>query len=241
LDSPLADATASLGDFLSRPFWTDSDAHALSLSYYRPLVSYSFALDHRLHGTNSGGFHLTNIVFHLVNTGLLFALLRRAGRAAWVAGLVALGWALLPRLAEAVAWISGRTDLLATTFAFGALLAWERSLPRRLLAALLLLAGLLAKETAFAVLPALVAYEWRGGSRASARVAGLLERLWPLLLAALTYAALRALTIGLHAGGLTLGMGERLMAVLEASGSYALMLLDAWRPRAVIEIGRAHV
>jgi tetratricopeptide (TPR) repeat protein len=234
LESSLIGSSATLGDYLRQPFWTDSEARALSLSYYRPLVTFSFALDHRLHGTNSAGYHLTNILLHLANAGLLFALLRRAGRGVGVAGLVTLGWAVLPRLAEAVAWISGRTDAMATAFVLGALLAWDRSLSRRVLAAALVFTGLLAKESALAVLPALVMFEWSRTPRGAGRVSRLLSRVWPLVAATFAYATLRFLAIGFNQEGIALGAGGRLMTALEAIGSYAAMLLDAWRPRAII-------
>src|SRR5262245_26731199 len=124
LDAPLVERGGSLVEFLSAPFWTGGESHAGSASYYRPLASYSFAVDHALHGENPAGYHLTNVVLHASNALLLFALTRKHGVRPMIAALVATGWALEPRLAEAAAWISGRTDLIATFFTLAALVVW---------------------------------------------------------------------------------------------------------------------
>ena len=236
LDAPLVEKSVGLGEYLTHPFWMGAGAQPESTSYYRPLVTLSFALDHRLHGTNTGGYHLTNVVLHLACAWLLLALLRRGGVRQAAAGLLATAWALLPRLAEAAAWISGRTDLLATAFALGALLAWGPSPWRRSVAALLCGMGLLAKESALAVLPALMVAEWVSAAAVATRERArlVLWRVAPLSLVVALYGASRLALIGYHDEMLTLGAGPRALAVLQSVGTYALMLLDAWRPRAII-------
>jgi tetratricopeptide (TPR) repeat protein len=236
LDAPLIEKGAALGEYLRQPFWMAVGARPASVSYYRPLVTLTFALDHRLHGSNSGGYHLTNIVLHLVCALLLLALLRRRGVGAATATLVTTAWALLPRLAEAAAWISGRTDLLATLWSLLALLVWGPSWARRGGAALCLLLGLLAKESALAVLPALAAAEWVGlGSLSVGRRARTVARsVAPLGLAVAFYLGLRFWAIGYRNETLPLGAWGRTLTVLQSAGTYVEMLFDAWRPRAVI-------
>jgi protein O-mannosyl-transferase len=228
--------TTALGDYLSRPFWSGAGAQPINASYYRPVVTLSFALDQALHGTNAGGFHLTNVVLHLTNALLLFAVLRKFQVGAAVAAIVAVAWALQPRLAEAAAWISGRTDLLAATFALAALLVWGRGSSRRISAAALMFLGLLAKEAAIGALPALLVYEWRLASAETTRprVRELLIALVPLAAASAGYLALRVAAVGIHVEGERLGVLGRSAAVLQAVGTYAAMMVDAWRPRAVI-------
>ena len=153
LDAPLVEKSAALTEYLKNPFWMGAGAQPHDTSYYRPLVTMSFALDHRLHASNPGGYHLTNVLLHLGCALLVLALLRRAGLRDATAALLTCGWALLPRLAEAAAWISGRTDLLATLFVLAALVAWGARLSRRLLAAVLFGAALLGKESAVASAP----------------------------------------------------------------------------------------
>ncbi len=236
LGAPLVEQGGSLGDFLSAPFWTGSATYRASSSYYRPLVTLSFALDNAIHAGNAAGFHLTNVVLHATNALLLYALVKKYGTRAPTAALVALGWALLPRLSEAAAWISGRTDLLAALSTLGALLAWGPSITRRIVAALLLGLGLFAKESAVAGALCIAASVWLGSEALPARrrLLHTFSTLAPLALPLLGYAALRIGAVGIKDQTENLGFVGRILTIFEASGTYAAMLIDAWRPRAVI-------
>jgi tetratricopeptide (TPR) repeat protein len=131
-------------------------------SYYRPLLLASFLIDKYVWGLEESFMHLNNIIIHLANTLLVYALARRATQclpepspaAPFVAALF---FAIHPLNAEAVNWISGRTDLLAGLFLLSALylflrqsLTWVHSLT----AALCMLLACLVKETAIFFLPA---------------------------------------------------------------------------------------
>lgn len=232
---PLVEHGAPLGEYLRHPFWMGG-AGPLSTNYYRPLVTLSFALDHRLHGENPAGYHLTNLLFHELNALLVLALLKRFGVRPLVAALLACAWALLPRLAEAAAWVSGRTDLLATAGVLGALVVWGPSFPRRLFASVLVAAGFLAKESALAAVVALAVYEWvrRREEPARKRLRSVALALLPVALAVLVYVCLRASAVGLNTSGHALSASRRVATVFDTITTYALMLVDAWRPRALI-------
>jgi protein O-mannosyl-transferase len=237
LDAPLVERGGSLGDFLNAPFWSAGAFHGESSSYYRPLVTLSLALDGALHGKNAAGYHLTNVLLHATNALLVLALLRKQGTRAGPAALLAVGWALLPRLAEAAAWISGRTDVLAALFTFAALLAWGPSVPRRVAAALLLGVGLLGKEVALAGAFALVTNAWFDvrSEPKEQRFRRLLVQCAPLAIVLAGYAVLRVQAVGFAKNETTaLGALGRARTIVEAVGTYAAMLVDAWRPRAVI-------
>jgi tetratricopeptide (TPR) repeat protein len=236
LDAPLVERGGSLADFFEAPFWAAGTLHGASTSYYRPLVTLSFALDNALHRGNPGGYHLTNVVLHATNALLVYALLRKHGTRSATSALLAVAWALLPRLAEAAAWISGRTDLLASLFTFAALVAWGPSPARRVGAALLVGAGLLAKESAAAGALALAAGTWvaHAALPRKERVVRSLVELAPLALVLVAYAVLRVAMVGLADEVVSLGALVRLQTVLEAVGTYAAMLVDPLRPRAVI-------
>jgi tetratricopeptide (TPR) repeat protein len=235
LGAPLVGHGAALGEFLRQPFWAGG-VGPQSASYYRPLVTLSFALDHRLHGDNPAGYHLTNLVLHELNALLLFALVRRAKVRPVVAALAAVLWALQPRLAEAAAWISGRTDLLATVCVLASLLVWGDSLVRRVLASLLVFAGLLAKESAVAGVLALAVMEWTLAGEGAARAKSVVvaRRVWPVGVAVAAGIALRWSAVGFRVEGESLGVAGRAATVLDALGTYAGMLVDAFRPRALI-------
>lgn len=219
----------------SQPFWVGTPESVASHSYFRPLTTLSLNVDQVVHGDNSAGYHLTNIAAHLVATALLFALIRRRQVSELVAFMLTLAWALLPRLAECAAWISGRGDALAAACAFAALLVWRPSSHARLaLAAVLGLAAMWCKESGLATFAALLVLELGGsGSRAKSQ-AGRLARLLLLLAPLLVYGATRlAAGAGSVGDGLVLGPAMRALMVLEALGRYAFMLADPFQPRSV--------
>jgi tetratricopeptide (TPR) repeat protein len=225
--------------FLQRfrePFWIE-DGSGDARAYYRPLTVLSFALDHSLHGENPAGYHLTNAALHTLNALLLLTLLLRRRADLRVALLLSAAWALHPRLTEAAGWVSGRTDVLATTFCFLALLVHRsRSFGHSLASAGLLFFGLASKEVALAGVAALIAKElcWRapGPREPDAWKRGLVFAL-PLLGALLAYGGLRLNALaGTKPLLVPLSLGERLAAVVEAWGRYAFDLAVPWLPRA---------
>ncbi len=117
-------------------------------AYYRPMVTWTYALDAQWSGVRPFGYHLTNVVLWAGAAVLLWALLRQlgCGVAALVAALV---FAVHPTLVPAVAWIPGRNDALLAVFALGSWLALSRG--RAALHLLLFALALLTKETAFAL------------------------------------------------------------------------------------------
>ncbi|MCX5660918.1 MAG: tetratricopeptide repeat protein [Planctomycetota bacterium] len=117
---------------------------------YHPLTWVSLLVDHRLFGLDPAGYHLTNLLLHVANAGLVFLLFRRLGLAGWRSALAAGLFALHPLRVESVAWVSERKDVLSACLGLMALLAYveyaRRPSPVRYLAsALLLTLGLLAK------------------------------------------------------------------------------------------------
>ena len=101
--------------------WAFRAGHA---SNWHPLTWMSHQLDVQLYGLNPAGHHLTSLLFHALNTILLFILLRRLtgalGRSAFVAAL----FALHPLHVESVAWISERKDVLSAFFFLLTLMAY---------------------------------------------------------------------------------------------------------------------
>lgn len=124
----------------------------IQLRELRPFAALSFMSDGRMFGGDALGYRLTNLFLHLLATLLVVRLawLYANGRvaAAAVAGLI---FALHPTHAEAVSWITGRVDLIATVAALLFWLAGEifsaKGHPARLALALLaLFLGLFSKE-----------------------------------------------------------------------------------------------
>jgi len=124
-------------------------SHTLQGNYH-PLTTLSHMLDVQLWGMSSTGHHATNLVLHLGNALLLFALVRRWTGATWKPTVVALAFSLHPLAVQSVAWIAERKNLLSTLFLLLALHAWTgwvaRPRARSYLATTLaFVAGLMAK------------------------------------------------------------------------------------------------
>jgi hypothetical protein len=150
--------------------------------YYRPVVYLSIWLDHRLGGGSPQMFHLTNILLNLVCVLLCAILFRKLIPDDFAAFIGSLLFALHPTHVESVAFISGRTDLLAAMFILLAVLAWRKShdvdreqKPRPgMLAgsALAFLLASLSKENAVLLPVLLIAWDRWGASRRAAPVTG---------------------------------------------------------------------
>jgi Tfp pilus assembly protein PilF len=83
---------------------------------WNPLVWLSFMLDYQLYGLNAGGYHLTNLVLHLLSALLLLWLLTRMTQAIGPSAFAAALFALHPMHTESVAWIAERKDVLSAFF-----------------------------------------------------------------------------------------------------------------------------
>ncbi|MDX2169142.1 MAG: tetratricopeptide repeat protein [Deltaproteobacteria bacterium] len=146
--------------------------------YYRPLIFVSYAAERRLWGLSPNRFHLTNLLLHLANVALLIAVARRSGGSDIAALTGAALFALHPIQSEAVAYISGRTDLLVVFGALLSCLVWLGDGPPRRRGVLAALAGgvaMLGKESGFAIVPLWLWLAWRSAaSRAPLLAPGLL-------------------------------------------------------------------
>lgn len=89
--------------------------------YYRPIIELSYYLDYRLWDMDASFMHLENFLLHALNSVLVFLVAKKVAEAAKSENselplLSALLFALHPVNTEAVSWIAGRTDPLATVF-----------------------------------------------------------------------------------------------------------------------------
>lgn len=93
---------------------------------YVPLPLLTYALDYKIYGLNPLGYHLTNLVLHLICTFFVFKLLRLLNINILFAALGALLFGIQPMRVESVAWISERKDVLYTVFYLAALITHVR-------------------------------------------------------------------------------------------------------------------
>ncbi|HET6370756.1 MAG TPA: tetratricopeptide repeat protein [Nitrospiria bacterium] len=121
---------------------------------WHPLTWLSHMLDVQLFALSPGPHHLVNLLFHLINTLLLFLVLLRMTKQLWPSAFTAALFAVHPLHVESVAWIAERKDVLSTFFGLLTLWAYLRyaevsgglqRLYRYLLVLLLFALGLMAK------------------------------------------------------------------------------------------------
>ena len=127
--------------------WAFTTGHA---SNWHPVTWLSHMIDVELFGLNAGMHHAMNLLFHVINTLLLFMFLNRITGAMGRSALVAALFALHPLHVESVAWVSERKDVLSTLFFILTLWAYtayvHKPVLSRYLAAFVLLAlGLMSK------------------------------------------------------------------------------------------------
>ncbi|HMQ79238.1 MAG TPA: hypothetical protein PKD94_06695, partial [Ignavibacteria bacterium] len=85
-------------------------------SHYHPLVNISYAIEYRFAGLNPFVYHLTNLLFHLMNSILVYLILLRLSKNNFIAALAAILFAVHPLHTESVAWITERKDMLYSFF-----------------------------------------------------------------------------------------------------------------------------
>jgi tetratricopeptide (TPR) repeat protein len=105
----------------------------------RPVVCLTFCLNYAINGRDPFGYHLVNLLVHMANAALLWAVLRRAlvapnlgnryddAKATWTAAAIASVWAVHPLGSEAVVYITQRTTLIMSFFLLGTLYGVLRS------------------------------------------------------------------------------------------------------------------
>jgi Flp pilus assembly protein TadD len=153
----------------------------------RILGDLSFALNYRLGGFEPCGYHVVNLILHLLNAGFVYLLVQLIFRTPLMKGsnadeesgqvpsapvIIGFGAALIfvchPLQTQAVTYIAQRVALLAAFFYLGALLCYaaSRLSNKRLPAAILLgvslllaVAGVLAKENAVTIPLAILLFE----------------------------------------------------------------------------------
>lgn len=89
---------------------------SIEAGFWHPLTWLSLMADHQLFRDNAGGYHWTSLLFHLINTLLLFFIFLRLTNSSWQSGFAAALFALHPLHVESVAWVAARKDVLSAFF-----------------------------------------------------------------------------------------------------------------------------
>jgi len=108
--------------------------------YYHPLTRLSHVLDYQLWKWNPAGHHLTSVLLHGMNAGLVVILIwvlcglrPTLSLSGWfvVAGAVGLVFGIHPLQVESVAWVAERKNLLCGCFTLISLIAYVRWTQKR--------------------------------------------------------------------------------------------------------------
>lgn len=132
-----------------------------STVYYRPLLTVINLVDYKIWGLSLPGFHLTNYIFHVANSVLVFSIVIKLFshqlKPYVPATISTLIFALNPLTCESVSWISGRSDIFGTFFSLLATRSFLMgSFWRYILTPFLIFLGICCKENAFAIIPVLL-------------------------------------------------------------------------------------
>ena len=122
---------------------------------YHPFTTLSYAIEYNLFGLNAKPYHFVNLFIHLLNTFMVFRLIKKISGKMEVAAITALFFAIHPMHVESVAWISERKDLLYSFFFISGLSAYYEYIHATanrnkwyIYTILLFLCSLLSKSTA---------------------------------------------------------------------------------------------
>ena len=91
---------------------------------WHPLTWLSHMLDVSLFGSGAGPMHAMNVVYHTIDSILVFIVFKRLTSKTWQSAAVAFLFALHPVHVESVAWIAERRDVLSTMFWLLTMLAY---------------------------------------------------------------------------------------------------------------------
>lgn len=95
-------------------------------NFWRPTQLFTFLWDYSIWGLNPFGFHLSNTLFHALSAFLIYFYLFLLFRKQVVAFIASLIWVIHPLQTEAVTYIAGRADSIATLFIFLTLVLYLR-------------------------------------------------------------------------------------------------------------------
>lgn len=113
------------------------------MGWWMPLTWISFALDYQMWGINPFGYHLTNILLHAANTGMVVLIagqlfeqyFQKEGRPEWPHRIAALFsgllWGIHPLRVESVVWVTERKDVLNGFFSLLTVLLYLCYLQRK--------------------------------------------------------------------------------------------------------------
>ncbi len=98
---------------------------------YIPVTLFSLMAEYHWFGAAPKSYHVINLLFHLLNTALVFYFIKILSQRIEAAIIVSLFFAIHPMHVESVAWIAERKDVLFAFFYLTALIAYVKYTERK--------------------------------------------------------------------------------------------------------------
>jgi tetratricopeptide (TPR) repeat protein len=117
-------------------------------NYYRPIQTLSFLIDYHIWKMNPFGFHLTNVLLHLANGILIFIAVFLICKSRLISLFTSILFLVHPVQTGAVAYLTGRSDVLACFFLLGSFIFYVIYRSATPLSVLTFIFALLSKEIA---------------------------------------------------------------------------------------------
>ena len=170
--------------------WAFTTTHFHS---WHPITWLSHALDCTIFGLNPKGHHLHNLFLHIINAILFLLILHRLTKQLLLSFVGAALWAVHPLRVEAVAWATGRKDMLVGLFFLLALYSFlhYRQLKSNLCYGLLLfffVCGLMSKPMIVTLPFLLLLMDYLGPNEAKLKLS--FKELTPLFLLSCLFSGL---------------------------------------------------
>jgi len=87
-----------------------------TIPYYRPIRIISYVFDYYFFKLNPEGYHISNIIYHIITAWIMFLIVRFMTGSYIIAVAACLLFTVHPVNTESVSYISGRRDILSTLF-----------------------------------------------------------------------------------------------------------------------------
>ncbi|MCA9802276.1 MAG: hypothetical protein KC777_09830 [Cyanobacteria bacterium HKST-UBA02] len=209
---------------LWKNFWSPWIGAESFYLFYRPFTELSLALDYLIHEGQARGYHLSNLLYHCLNSFLVYLFARKllvrfapsGGEKRLIPFMISLLFAVHPVNVEPVSWILARADLLGASLYLLTLIMilsdMEKGSKSKKIGGLVLMALAMLSKEACVTLPAAVTVLYlasAGGNLKSAAREALKKTMWMWLILAV-YLSLRALALGTAVGGYVGAIGSLL-------------------------------
>jgi tetratricopeptide (TPR) repeat protein len=143
---------------------------SLHYAHYHPLVVLSYAVEYHFSGLDPRIYHLTNLVFHVLNSLLVFWLIRSLRGGIVVPLITGVLFGIHPLHVESVAWVTERKDVLYAFFYLAAMILYAKYLKQAkvkyfVYAMVAFLCSLLSKAMAVTLPAVLFLMDYREGRK----------------------------------------------------------------------------